>query len=141
MNERKEMAQDTDTVEDREVAQVTRPSLDEAGLRKDSQGRRTEICPAAGAFQTRPGASPRPPQPTRDRGVRVAKDRNFHDLFYTHAHTHMRAVEGFPAAPENIPRQMLFPRPPQPAPRPRRTQFPFKVLSVHLRCCFFATKF
>lgn len=39
MNERKEMAQDTDTVEDREVAQVTRPSLDEAGLRKDSQGR------------------------------------------------------------------------------------------------------
>ena len=39
MNERKEMAQDTDTVEDREVAQVTCPSLDEAGLRKDSQGR------------------------------------------------------------------------------------------------------
>lgn len=112
MNERKERAQDTDTVEDREVAQVTRPSLGEPGLRKDSRAARTDTCPDAGAFQTRPGASPRPPQPTRDRGVRVAKDRNFHDLFYTRAHTHMRAVEGFPAAPENIPGQKRFPRPP-----------------------------
>lgn len=61
--------------------------------------------------------------------------------YFTRARTHMRAVEGFPAAPENIPRQKRFPRPPQPALRPRRTQFPFKILSVHLRGCFFASKF
>ena len=46
--------------------------------------------------------------------------------YFTRARTHMRAVEGFPAAPENIPRQKRFPRPPSPLRDPGEPSFPLK---------------
>ena len=118
MNERKEMAQDrTRWRTGKEPRSPARASMNQ-GSGRTARVARAGTCLDAGASQTHPRASPQPPQPTRDRGVRAAKDRNFHDLFYTRAHTHMRAVEGFPAAPENTMTGALPVSSPSPLPTP-----------------------
>lgn len=59
MNERMEKAQDADTGEDREGAQVARQSLAEAGFRKDSKGRAGYDLLRCLSLKTRPARKPR----------------------------------------------------------------------------------
>lgn len=54
MNEQMEKAQDADTGEEREGAQVARPSLAEARFRKDSEGRTGCDLFSGMSFKTRP---------------------------------------------------------------------------------------
>ena len=61
--------------------------------------------------------------------------------YFTRARTHTCALWKVFQQPLKTPWQERFPCPPPARSRPQRMQFPFKLLSVHLRGCCFATEF